>query len=198
MPSPLKSTWVFGVEKLFPSRTVGVSLPDKGVLLDTYTQFFSQKTPVEFFGVPLDDNSILHDAPFTDILAECRGVLDEMNQGNIWESHVHRNVDGQNRYSFYKDLASLPPDDQQKCFEKIVECLQRSEGTKHIGDHLLKGRFSFMRCLPLQVPHNNITEFALFVPSNMLHSCSFQLLRRNAKWQEEPEAGFNRKRENIF
>ena len=145
MPSPLKSTWVFGVEKLFPSRTVGVSLPDKGVLLDNYTQFFSQKTPVEFFGVPLDDNSILHDAPFPEILAECRGVLEEMNKGSIWRSHVDRNVDGQNRCSFYKALASLPPDDQQKCFEKIVECLQRSEGTKHIGGHLLKGRSSFVR-----------------------------------------------------
>ena len=165
MPSPLKSTWVFGVEKLFPSRTVGVSLPDKGVLLDNYTQFFSQKTPVEFFGVPLDDNSILHDAPFPEILAECRGVLEEMNKGSIWRSHVDRNVDGQNRCSFYKALASLPPDDQQKCFEKIVECLQRSEGTKHIGGHLLKGRSSFVRCLPLHVPHNNISSLFSFLPT---------------------------------
>ena len=144
-----KSTHAFGVEKLFPSRTVGVSVPGKGGLLHNYTQFFSQKTPVEFFGVPLDDNSILHDAPFPEILAECRGVLEEMNKGSIWRSHVDRNVDGQNRCSFYKALASLPPDDQQKCFEKIVECLQGSEGTKHIADHLLKGRFSFVRYPPL-------------------------------------------------
>ena len=144
-----KSTHAFGVEKLFLSRTVGVSVPGKGGLLHNYTQFFSQKTPVEFFGVPLDDNSILHDAPFSEILAECRGVLEEMNKGSIWRSHVDRNVDGQNRCSFYKALASLPPDDQQKCFEKIVECLQESEGTKHIADHLLKGRFSFVRYPPL-------------------------------------------------
>ena len=144
-----KSTHAFGVEKLFPSRTVGVSVPGKGGLLHNYTQFFSQKTPVEFFGVPLDDNSILHDAPFPEILAECRGVLEEMNKGSIWRSHVDRNANGQNRCSFYKALANLLPDDQQKCFEKIVECLQRSEGTKHIADHLLKGRFSFVRYPPL-------------------------------------------------
>ena len=197
MPSPLKSTWVFGVEKLFPSRTVGVSLRDKGVLLDNYTQFFSQKTPVEFFGVPLDDNSILHDAPFPEILAECRGVLEEMNKGSIWRSHVDRNVDGQNRCSFYKALASLPPDDQQKCFEKIVECLQRSEGTKHIGGHLLKGRSSFVRCLPLHVSHNNISSLFSFLPTCYILAL-FSCFAEMPNGTKNPEAGFNRKRENIF
>ena len=103
--------------------------------------FFLQKTPVDFFGVPLDDNSILHDAPLREVLAACSGVLEEINYGNIYRSHYERNNDGQTRCSFYKALASLPPDDQQKCFEKIVEFLQKSEGTKHIGDHLLKGKF---------------------------------------------------------
>ncbi|PFX12800.1 p53-induced protein with a death domain [Stylophora pistillata] len=98
-----------------------------------------EKTPVDFFGVPLDEKSILQHAPFVEILAACGEVLEKINHGNIFRSHLGRN-DVQDKCSFYKALASLPPDDQQKCFEKIVECLQSSQGTEHIGNHLIKAK----------------------------------------------------------
>ena len=102
--------------------------------------FHLQKIPVEFFGVPLDDR-ILHEAPLMDILAECRGVLEEINQWNIYQGHFERNSDGHTRYSFYKALASLPPEDQQKCFDTIVGFLRGSGGLRHIADRLLKGKY---------------------------------------------------------
>ncbi|KAJ7318902.1 hypothetical protein OS493_037028 [Desmophyllum pertusum] len=46
-----------------------------------------EKTPVEFFGVPLDDSK-LHDVSIPEILAACRGVLVEINRGDIYEDHL--------------------------------------------------------------------------------------------------------------
>lgn len=103
---------------------------------------------MEFFGVPLNEGE-LHDAPLKDILGACHGVLKEMKRGDIYESHFKRIDDGPTRCSFYKALASLPPEDQQKCFDEIVGFLRKSsehgfEGFEHIAERLIKGNY-FLR-----------------------------------------------------
>ena len=102
-----------------------------------------QKTPVEFFGVPLDDSK-LHDAPIPEILAACRGVLVEINRGDIYEDHfdlLSRSPNRETLTGFFTALARLPPVDQQKCFDTIVRTLREGGvGTEHIANHLSNGQ----------------------------------------------------------
>ena len=105
-----------------------------------------QKTPVEFFGLPFDDE-ILHEARLHEILMACQEVLVGVGHGNVCEKHfdlLSKIPDEDNGKSFYMNLAMLPQKYQQMCFDKIVAMLNEKqvkgvEGFEHIKDHLLEG-----------------------------------------------------------
>lgn len=108
--------------------------------------FFSfQKTPVEFFGVPFDDDT-LHEAPFEGpygILTACKGVLDKVGQEHIYDDHkelISKLPEREVKKSFLKELSKLDPQDKQECFDKIDTTLKEGgEGLRHIRDHLIEG-----------------------------------------------------------
>ena len=104
-------------------------------------RYLSQKTPVEFFGLPFDDQT-LHEARFTDgILAGCRGVLEEIGKRSIYDDHLSITPSGKAMKSFFRELAKLSPGHQQMCFDQIVITLRRmGEGVKHVKDHLVDGK----------------------------------------------------------
>lgn len=98
---------------------------------------YLQKTSVEFFGVPLNDR-ILHEASVMDILAACKGVLEEINRWDIYEDHYDlysRSTSRDVLTGFFIALAKIPPKDQQLCFDKIVDKLKEDGGGK---EHILK------------------------------------------------------------
>ena len=114
--------------------------------------FRRQKTPVEFFGVPLDDRD-LADAPLTDMLAACKGVLEEIDRGDIYDHHTC-NTGSSDRAAvrrLFEAFARLPPEHQQKCFVTIVRFLKgRGEGLIHIADRLLNGKRNYLSELQLR------------------------------------------------
>lgn len=95
--------------------------------------------------MPLDDR-VLTDAPLTGMLAACKGVLEEINQGNIYDSHTMRSSDGRVAVtSFFVALARLPSEHQQKCFDTIVRFLKGGgEGLEHIANRLLNGKRNYL------------------------------------------------------
>ena len=104
-------------------------------------RYLSQKTPVEFFGLPFDDQT-LHEARFTDgILAGCRGVLEEMGKRSIYDDHLSITPTREAMKSFFRELAKLSPEHQQMCFDQIVITLRgMGEGVRHVKDHLVDGK----------------------------------------------------------
>lgn len=101
----------------------------------------SQKTPVEFFGLPFND-STLHEARFDGILAACRGVLQDIGKEDIYKEHLELlsiRTETAVMTEFVTALSKLPQQDQQKCFDEIVGMLEESPGQRHISDHLLQG-----------------------------------------------------------
>ena len=96
--------------------------------------------------MPLDD-IILHNAPIVYILAGCRGVLQEINREDIYETHfelLSKNTSRNTLTSFFTTLARLPQKEQQMCFDKIVSTLrERGEGTEHIAKRLVDGKRLF-------------------------------------------------------
>ena len=108
------------------------------------TCFVLQKTPVQFFGIHLD-NSDLTDAPLTEMLAACKGVLEGISRGDIYERHNTGSSKRADVAEFFEDLARLSLENQQKCFDSIVEFLKlRGKGVEHVVDRLLKGKHIFL------------------------------------------------------
>ena len=102
--------------------------------------------------MPLDDSD-LTDAPLTDMLAACNGVLQEINRGDIYEHHIC-NTGRSDRAPvtcFFEALARLPPEHQQKCFDTIVGFLKGSGlGLEHVADRLLNGKRNYLSELKLR------------------------------------------------
>ena len=101
------------------------------------------------------DDSHLTDAPLTEMLAECNGVLQEIGRGDIYERHTG----GSKRADvtdFFKDLAKLPLEEQQMCFNSIVRFLKgRGTGVKHVADRLLKGKCDYVSELKLKIAYKH-------------------------------------------
>jgi len=97
----------------------------------------TEKTPVEFFGVPLDDSD-LTDAPLTQMLAACNGVLQEIDRRDIYERHITGTSKRADVTDFFGDLARLSLENQQRCFNSIVGFLKgEGKGVEHVTDRLL-------------------------------------------------------------
>ena len=99
---------------------------------------FLQNTPVEFFGVPLDDEILLQ-APTEFVLAVCQGAVTE----ETYDEHLSQLLSGskgksQVLKSFFKVLAGLEMEDQEECFEAIVETLTQLDGTTDKLAHVIK------------------------------------------------------------
>ena len=92
--------------------------------------------------MPLDDSD-LTDAPLMYMLGACKRVLQDINRGDIYEQHeCNTGRSDRTRVTcFFKAIARLPPGDQEKCFETIVQFLkERGLGLKHVADRLLNGK----------------------------------------------------------
>lgn len=111
--------------------------------------FSSQETPVEFFGLPFDDD-ILHEARFVGedgILTACSGVLHDIGKREIYSNHLDlftKMSEGDAMKSFLMALSRLPQEDQQQCFDAIVGKLEEGgTGMCNIKNHLEKGTFIY-------------------------------------------------------
>ena len=109
----------------------------------------SQKTPVEFFGLPFGDET-LHDAPLTGpygILTACSGVLQEIGEGDVYNNPLDLASKCSEAYvkkNFLMALSKLSPQDQQKCFDNIVDKLEEGGPVwEHIKDRLIEGTCIF-------------------------------------------------------
>ena len=100
-----------------------------------------QKTPVEFFGVPLDDAHLL-DADVGYVLAACRGfVSDEVYQGHFTRFTSGNQTRTQVLKSFLENLAGLDSKSQDDCFDAIVNILKENkDGSKHVAKRLREGK----------------------------------------------------------
>ena len=79
------------------------------------------------------------------MLAACKGVLEEINRGDIYERHNTGSSKRADVTDFFVDLARLSLENQQKCFDSIVEFLKwRGKGVEHVADCLLKGKHNFL------------------------------------------------------
>ena len=109
----------------------------------------SQKTPVEFFGLPFGDET-LHDAPLAGpygILTACSGVLQDIGKGDVYNNHLHlasKCSEADVKKKFLMALSNLSPQDQQNCFDNIVDKLEEGgPGLQHIKDRLIEGTCIF-------------------------------------------------------
>ncbi|XP_067035087.1 uncharacterized protein [Acropora muricata] len=107
---------------------------------------YTDKTPVEFFGLPFDD-AILHEAPFEGpygILTACIGVLRDIRQGHIYDYHkdlVSKLPEREVKKSFLMELSRLDLEHKQRCFNAIVNSLKKGgEDLKRIRRHLIKAQ----------------------------------------------------------
>lgn len=112
-----------------------------GVLISRPLFIFQlQRIPVEFFGVPVNDEILLQ-ARADLVLGICRPfVTDE-----VYEGHLHRLTNGietnkQVLKSFFEVLAGLDSADQEECFEAIVNQLSTEEGFAHVVERLQTGK----------------------------------------------------------
>ena len=103
--------------------------------------FTLQKTPVEFFGVPLNDQMLL-DADPKYVLSACRPFLSK----DTYEEHfIHLNsgyrTPKQVLMSLLQFVAGLDPNSQDECFEAVVSALREAsnEGFLHVIERLQKG-----------------------------------------------------------
>ena len=103
--------------------------------------FSLQKTPVEFFGVPLNDAHLL-DADVGCVLGACRGfVSDELYQGHFTRLTSGNQTPTQVLKSFLENLARLDPEKQNGCFEAIMKVHKEmnEEGSVHVVKRLQEG-----------------------------------------------------------
>ena len=114
-----------------------------GVLISRPLFIFQlQKIPVEFFGVPVNDEILLQ-ARADLVLGICKPfVTDE-----IYEGHFHRFINSiqtnkQVLKSFFEVLAGLGSEAQKECFEAIVNQPSRGaeEGFVHVVERLETGK----------------------------------------------------------
>ena len=105
--------------------------------------FTLQKTPVEFFGVPLDDKTLLQADPRYVLLA-CKPAL--LPNDAACEEHLENLISGfrtpkQTLRSFLLVVAGLDPEKQDECFKAIVCGLQEAseDGFSHVIGRLEKG-----------------------------------------------------------
>ena len=103
--------------------------------------FTFQKTPVEFFGVPLNDQTLL-DADPKYVLSACRPCL----SNDTYEEHFIHLSSGygtpkQALRSLLQVVAGLDPNNQDKCFEAVVSALRgaSNEGFLHVIERLQEG-----------------------------------------------------------
>ena len=103
--------------------------------------FSLQKTPVEFFGVPLNDAHLL-DADVGCVLGACRGSVSD----EVYKKHFTRLTSGnqtptQVLKSFLENLAELDSEKQNGCFEAIVKVHKElyEEGSVHVVHRLQEG-----------------------------------------------------------
>ncbi|XP_015775027.1 PREDICTED: uncharacterized protein LOC107353218 [Acropora digitifera] len=127
------------------SETTGKNLlTDELSLCWSTLSIDDQKTPVEFFGLPFDDDT-LHDAPFqgsNGILTACKLTLHNIGQGRIYLDHedlASKLPEREVKKKFLMELSKLDPENKQRCFDEIVSALKEGgEGLKHIRDRLIK------------------------------------------------------------
>ena len=107
--------------------------------------FFRQKTPVEFFGLPFDDD-IFRDAPFEGphgILTSCNGVLRDIGRERIYDDYLDlfsKSPEREVKEKFLMELSKLHPEYKQRCFDNIVSALEKGvKGLGHIRDPLIEG-----------------------------------------------------------
>ena len=103
--------------------------------------FFLQKTPVEFFGVPLNDAHLL-DANVRYVLEACRGFISD----EVYERHFTRltsrsQAPTQVLKSFLENLAKLDSEHQDDCFDAIIKMHKETneEGSVHVVKRLQEG-----------------------------------------------------------
>ena len=103
--------------------------------------FTLQKTPVEFFGVPLNDQTLL-DADPNYVLSACRPFLSH----DTYEELVNHLNSGyrapkQALMSLLRFVAGLDPNSQDECFEAVVSALREAsnEGFLHVIERLQEG-----------------------------------------------------------
>ena len=108
----------------------------------TVLQPFSlQKTPVEFFGVPLDDVHLL-DADVGYVLAACRGfVSNELYQRHFTRLTSGNQTPSQVLKSFLENFAELDSEHQDGCFDAIVKMHKEmnEDGSAHVVKRLREG-----------------------------------------------------------
>ena len=100
-----------------------------------------QKTPVEFFGVPLNDQT-LSDADPKYVLSACRPFL----SNDAYQEHFNHLNSGyrtpqQALRSLLRVVAGLDPNSQDECFEAVVSALREAsnEGFLHVIERLQEG-----------------------------------------------------------
>ena len=103
--------------------------------------FSLQKTPVEFFGVPLNDAHLLEaDAGY--VLGACRRfVSDELYQVHFTRLTSGNQTPSQVLKSFLENLADFDPEQQDGCFDAIVKIHKKmnEDGTAHVVKRLREG-----------------------------------------------------------
>ncbi|XP_068705849.1 uncharacterized protein [Montipora capricornis] len=142
----------------------------------------SDKTPVEFFGLPLRDTTF-DDIPFDGqygILTACKGVLQEIKREQFYDKHVELKAKMGLRAvkeSFLAELSKLPQEHKERCFDKIVSALQEGgEDLKHIRDRLLEARAKINE--PINY-HRNICD----VVADKIPGFAWKTLARDLKPQ---------------
>ena len=102
--------------------------------------FSLQKTPVEFFGVPLYDAHLL-DADVGYVLAACRGIVsDELYQAHFTRLASGNQAPTQVLKSFLENIAGLDSKSQDDCFDAIVIQQETEEGSLHVAKRLREGK----------------------------------------------------------
>ena len=137
------------------------------------------------------DDSNLTDAPLTEMLAACNGVLQEMGRGDIYERHNTGSSTRVNVTNFFKDLAKLSLESQQMCFNSIVGFLKvRGIGVEHVADRLLKGERDYLRELTLKNAYKQdcfyILAWSVQLTSylHVIHFAFGQCIRRQQLWKD--------------
>ncbi|XP_044170022.1 uncharacterized protein LOC122954060 [Acropora millepora] len=109
-----------------------------------------ESAPVEFYGIPLNDEKLL-DAPAPIVIAACRGKIDEKKYKDFCKQ-CETEGDHRGLESFFEFLAGLTLENQESCFEAIV-CTLHDQGSStegsldHIIQRLQKGREAVMTSL---------------------------------------------------
>ena len=143
-----------GLRELYPSTfgTKSVKCPylkmSLTLLLDAFITkrlssalFILQTTPVEFFGVPLNDQELLDADPWY-VLGACKRFI---SPGTYEEHFTHLTcgyrTPKQVLRSLLEVLAGLDSKDQDECLEAIIHALREAseEGFSHVIERLQKG-----------------------------------------------------------